>query len=201
MKGIYIVVVIALCAAYVSSTPVKHLTASTNTNTCNKNCKGDGCDAATCWKNKYDQAAKDLKTAEKELQKVHDRRDQKSKNKNLCSKWGSLQNLCNIIMVTEQTAEYPLKCSKSGDPNEYTTCKLKVAYYSDDSKLNKRNKFVFEVTGEGCEFLHGASGRDEYLRNCSLNSNLENFAANVVLGSERQETRRRRLLQAGNADC
>jgi hypothetical protein len=104
-------------------------------------------------------------------------------------------------MVTEQTAEYPLKCSKSGNPNEYTTCKLKVAYYSDDSKESKRNRFEYEVTGEGCEFLHGDSGRDDYLRHCSLNSNLENFAANVVLGSERQDTRRRRLLQGADAGC
>ena len=100
MKGIYIVVVIAMCVAYVSSTPVKHLAAKTNTNTCNNKCEGENCDSSMCWKNKYVQA-------DAELTKFKDRKERKSKNKNLCSKWGSLQNLCNIVMVTEQTAKYP----------------------------------------------------------------------------------------------
>ena len=64
-----------------------------------------------------------------------------------------------------------------------------------------RNKFTFNVGGAGCEFLHGDAGRDVFLRQCNLDSNLEHFSKDVFLGQEVVQHRRRRLLQGGNADC
>ena len=203
MKGIYIVVVIAICVACVSSED------------CDQECKGKMCDAATCWKNKYNQekgklanANNALANANNELATFKYRRDQKIDNLARCSKWGELQNLCNVVMSSERTASYPLKCHKVGGAQDTTTtCWLYVNYYSSKSKLSMRNKFTFKVGGEGCEFLHGEAGRDVFLRQCKLDSNLEHFSKDVYLGPEVYlgpdlvQHRRRRLLQEGNADC
>ena len=177
MKGIsLIVVIIALCAMHATCVPLALKAKTTTTPPCD----------AKCWENKYH-------AAQKKLDVFQYRKKKKDDNRKLCTKWGGLSTLCNIIMSSEQSAEYPLSCQ--GKP-----CQLHVSYYSDNSKDTKRNKFYYKVGGDShCQNLHGESGRDGFLKHCSI-GDLGSFAGVVNVEGEKNATAssRRRLLNAGN---
>ena len=177
MKGITLIVLItALYAMHATCVPLHALKATA------------GCDAK-CWEDKYH-------AAQKELDVFHHRQERRHLNRKLCTKWGGLSTLCNIIMSSEQSAEYPLSCQ--GKP-----CQLHVSYYSNNSTDTKRNKFYYKVGGDHhCQFIQGESGRDGFLKHCSIGE-LATFAGAVKVEDEKIATAssRRRLLQNGDEGC
>eukprot|EP00942_MAST-04A_sp_MAST-4A-sp1_P009498 g9498.t1 len=180
MKGIsLIVVIIALCAMHATCVPLALKAKTATTPPCD----------AKCWEDKYH-------AAQKELDVFHHRQERRHLNRKLCTKWGGLSTLCNIIMSSEQSAKYPLNCQ--GKP-----CQLHVSYYSNNSTDTKRHKFYYKVVDkvEGdthCQNLHGESGRDGFLKHCSI-GDLGSFAGVVNVEGEKNATaRRRRLLNEHN---
>ena len=82
-------------------------------------------------------------------QKYQYRDDRKAKNIKICEeKWGGLGNLCHIIMSTEQSASYPLKCTKEHardhDPKATGTC-----YYNNDDVQQPQTSFSSKWSFKG----------------------------------------------------
>ena len=106
MKGIsLIVVIIALCAMHATCVPLALKAKTATTPPCD----------AKCWEDKYH-------AAQKKLDVFQYRKKQRDDNRKLCTKWGGLSTLCNIIMSSEQSAEYPLHCHTPGDTEHTFPC-------------------------------------------------------------------------------
>merc|ERR1711918_327472 len=121
----------------------------------------------------------------------------------LCSTWGTLQGPCKIIMLSEQSASYPLLCAEA--PRAHL-CFLDV-FWGDDSNSENQNKFLYEVTPapgvdpNNCPMaVNGAAdARDTLIRSCRLDSNLENLGSHISLNDPYDgANRRRRRLLTGN---
>jgi hypothetical protein len=153
-------------------------------------------------------------TATEELcAELQDRDTKKVSNKELCSKWGTLAPICKVIMSSEQSADYPLKCGAEGH-----ICHFWILYV-DDANADNAHTFRYQIEGplECPQTPPGGEqgNRDVDLQNCVIDGSLGNFGLHTSLYNESSSTgysfkqlrsnlkttnHRRHLLTSGNSE-
>ena len=67
------------------------------------------------------------------------RNTQKVSNRELCSKWGTLAPICKVIVSSEQSADYPLRCGEEGH-----VCHFVVTY---NGTADNAYTFRYQIEG------------------------------------------------------